>query len=63
MERLLALIGPANDDKTLAQVTADTWFEARYSLEASDRAKILAEYSEFAHCTIRELKERFELPF
>jgi len=42
-------------------VTAMTWQDAQYSSAASETAKILADYSEYANYTIGELKERYLL--
>ena len=63
MERLmkaLATNGHAkNDNVTLGMVTANTWQDAQYSPGASDAAKFLADYSEYANYTIGELKQKF----
>jgi hypothetical protein len=64
MERLmnaLANNGWAKDHVKLVHVTAMTWQDAQYSSAASETAKILADYSEYANYTIGELKERYLL--
>lgn len=61
MERLmsvLATIGFAKDDATLKYVTAMTWQDPN----ASELAKFLADYSDYANYTIGELKELFSNP-
>lgn len=48
-----------NDNLTLKQVTANTWKDAQHSWEASEAAKVLADYAEYANYTITELKQKF----
>jgi hypothetical protein len=57
----LANNGWAKDEVKLVHVTAMTWQDAQYSPAASENAKILADYAEYANYTIAELKERYLL--